>query len=186
MTDQTTQTEERSDLSMDDLKAIEAKDIPDLTIAEMKETKYKFTDEVLRKLILAFEFDATDEEACAEAGITRRAYTYWRSQSSEFAQEIDNAKTFLYRSAKKNVAKDIRGETGEGDGNVSTSLEFLKRRQKHLWSERIENTGKDGDIPITKVEIEYVETGTDTQNQGDERAEENGRTGSTGDPELLP
>ncbi len=111
----------------------------DYTIEELKTLHKKmFTDETLSQLIDGFQNDFTNEEASRHAGISPASYYRYYEMSSELREKVDHAKAFMFTLAKKTWRNAIK------DDNVPASIEFLKRRQKKLYSERQEHTGPDG------------------------------------------
>lgn len=115
-----------------------------LTIKELEErtdrggqVKKPFAS-VLSDLRAGFMRDFTDEESCHYAGINKSTYYVWRKESDEFCEVIDIAKTWLFRKAKQNLVDAV--ESGDPDN----SKWLLSRRQKDIYSERQEQTGKGG------------------------------------------
>lgn len=116
------------------------KDTGDLTILELRKKNWGLTDAVLAKLLEAFSFDYTIDEACAYVCISTNTFCRWNRQSSEFRDRMTNAKSFMGMTAKANLYRAIKR-----DGSVPDSWEYLKRRQKEIYSDRQELTGKNGD-----------------------------------------
>ena len=67
----------------------------------------KLSDEVVQKLIDAFQRDFNNTEACIHAGISTRAYYYWLEQDEEFLRKITEAKRYLNMVAKQEHVKII-------------------------------------------------------------------------------
>lgn len=93
----------------------------------------------LRYLSEAFRLDATDEEACSYAGVSTTWYYDEMKKKDEFSEEILRAQRYPFLVAKGSVVGAM--ETGD---NI-TGLKYLERRQKKLYSPRVEVTGEDGD-----------------------------------------
>lgn len=93
----------------------------------------------LRYLVEAFKLDATDEEACSYAGVSESWYYDEMKKKDEFSEQIHRAQRYPFLVAKGSVVGAM--ETGD---NI-TGLKYLERRQKKLYSPRVEVTGEDGD-----------------------------------------
>lgn len=93
----------------------------------------------LRYLVEAFKLDATDEEACSYAGVSKAWYYEEMKKNDEFSDQIRRAQRYPFLMAKGSVVGAM--ETGD---NI-TGLKYLERRQKKLFSPRVEVTGEDGD-----------------------------------------
>lgn len=98
------------------------------------------TPEVTAKLIEAFKNDFTQYEACLYAGISQDAFQRRCAADHRFAVEMDGAKAFVFFAAKRNIAQAVANQK-----DVEQSKWYLQKRQKDLYSDRIEQTGKDGD-----------------------------------------
>jgi hypothetical protein len=123
---------------LEDLRQREEKG--ELTIEELKQSAWSLKDEVIQKLEEAFKYDFTVAEACTHAKISIETYYNWREKSKEFLNKMEDAKNFLAMNAKTNVTLAI-----VRDKSVADSWEFLKRRQKKLYSDRSEITGENGE-----------------------------------------
>jgi hypothetical protein len=98
------------------------------------------TPEVTAKLVEAFKNDFTQKEACIYAGISQDAFQNRYANNKNFAAEMDGAKAFLFFIAKRNIAQAMAK-----DGDIESTWKFLSKRQKEIYSDRIEQTGKDGE-----------------------------------------
>ena len=108
----------------------------------------KMTPDVIAKLIEGFKHDFTDTECCLYAGIDQATYYRYKKKNKGFAREIEAAKTFPFLLAKRNIIKAMHKESSDD------SWKFLSKRQKELYSDRIENTGANGkDLEGTKITI---------------------------------
>lgn len=65
------------------------------------------TDDVVAKLLSAFESDLTAEEACDYAGIHRSTYYRRYKDDEAFKDKVDRAKTFCARKAKKTIKENL-------------------------------------------------------------------------------
>lgn len=124
-----------------------------LTLAQLKKRSLqtpngkKNFDAVLSDLKAGFMRDFTDEESCHYAGISKDTYYRWRAISDEFCEVIDVAKTWLFRKAKQNLVDAVEAHS------VDESKWLLQKRQKNLYSDRVEQTGKDGEAIQHEVDL---------------------------------
>lgn len=96
------------------------------------------TKDLVDKLIEAFHDDATVEQACYVAGIHKTTYYDWLKQDEDFSYEMSKAQEY-----PKVISKKVLIDAVEA-GDKQIALEIIKRREKERYSERLENTGKDG------------------------------------------
>lgn len=113
-----------------------------LTLQELKDQKYKCTDQVVSDLKAAFKDDLSNEEACHYAKIHPDTYYEWRKLSDEFSAQMDIAKSYVARRAKQLLAKAIE------NGGIDEAKWYLERRQRKDYSSRIEQDNS-GDISIS-------------------------------------
>lgn len=105
----------------------------------------KKTPEVVKKLCDAFKIDATVEEACWYAGISKVIYYKWIKEDEKFFNEIEAAKTFPFIIARRMLMKSM-----DSDNEIVAqrgAIEFLKRRDKR-YSDKVEGT-IDGDVEVS-------------------------------------
>ena len=88
----------------------------------------KLTEEVVGKLIYAFQKDFNVSEACDYAGISRDTYYEWCKNKKGFSDKMEQAKSDLKRKAKINLADKIEA------GDIDTTLWYLERRAKDEYS----------------------------------------------------
>lgn len=101
----------------------------------------EFTEDVVKKLEEAFSIDATVEEACFYAGISRQTYynnvkegigsTKEQQKLFDRFQELRNRPVLL---ARQTVVKKI----GESYGNA---MDYLKRKKKLEFGDSVEQRG---------------------------------------------
>lgn len=96
------------------------------------------TEETVRKLVEAFQSDFTTDEACSHAGIGRTTFYDHYDKDEDFRTKIDSAKAYLFTYAKKNIARALK------TGSIRDSWEFLRTRQREIYSERseVESSGE--------------------------------------------
>lgn len=118
------------------------------------------TEEVVRKLEESFSIGAPDNEACFLAGISRTALYEYCQANPEFADRKEQLKELTKFQARKNVSGAIKAESlNIGLAKPEMSQWYLARKAKSEFSERTENTGKDGAplVPeIHDVDIEEI------------------------------
>lgn len=104
----------------------------------------KKTIDLVTKLTDAFHDDATIEQACYYSGITKTTYYRWLEEDEDFKYEMAKAQEYPKVLAKRVLIKAME------NGDEKTALEVIKRLEKDRYSDRHENTGKDGErlIPI--------------------------------------
>lgn len=105
----------------------------------------KKTPEVVKKLCDAFKIDATVEEACWYAGISKVIFYKWYKEDEKFFNEIQAAKTFPFIVARKKLMRSI-----DSDNEAVAqrgAIEFLRRRDKR-YSDKIEGT-IDADLDVS-------------------------------------
>lgn len=106
------------------------------------------TPEVIAKLIEAFKNDFTQKEACIYACISEDTYIRKYANDKSFAAQMDGAKAFLFFAAKRNIAQAVANKK-----DVENSWKYLSKRQKDVYSDRSELTGKDGgDLNINIID----------------------------------
>ena len=92
----------------------------------------KIQEPIIKKLEEAFSNDFTQQEACLFSGITDKTYKKRYDEDSAFRRRMDAAKAHTFFQAKINISKSIRS------GNVDDSWKLLSKRQKDLYSDKIE------------------------------------------------
>ena len=102
----------------------------------------KMTDETIMKLEQAFAIDATVEEACSYADISRNTFYVWLKENPEYQDRIDELRQRPILKARQTVVKSL--ETPEG------ARWYMERKRKNEFAQRSEVTGKDGkDLKIS-------------------------------------
>lgn len=93
---------------------------------------------ILAKLKSVYLKDATDEQACLEAGISTSALYDYQNAHPEFVEQKKLWKENIKYKAKLNLVNAI------DEGDKDTSKWYSERRAKEEFSVRNELTGKDG------------------------------------------
>ena len=103
-----------------------------LKITEEEKVKH------IEKLQEAAEWDCSIEEMCLHSGISASTYNRWTKENPKLKERINelrNAPTLL---ARKTVNKKL-------SENYQNAMDYLKRKRKSEFSERLEQTGADGE-----------------------------------------
>lgn len=103
------------------------------------------TADVVSKLEVSFSYDATVEEACLDAGISKDSYYRFIKKFPQFSDRVDELRQAPYLVLRKKVI-------AEGEHNADTALRFLERKKKGEFSPRTE-VAHSGDI-INRHSIE--------------------------------
>lgn len=96
----------------------------------------EFTEIVVKKLEEAFSIDASVEEACFYADITRQTYYNNVKEGSELFDRLTSLRNRPVLKARQTVVKAL--------DIPQHAFEYLKRKRKQEFSERQEMTGADG------------------------------------------
>lgn len=95
----------------------------------------KSEEEVLRKLRSAYDFGATDIEACVHAGISVSTLHKYMKANPKFKEERVGRKQTPILAAKKLLCKDL-------ETNVETAKWYLERKRKDEFSTKAIITGE--------------------------------------------
>jgi hypothetical protein len=135
----------------------------------------KLTDDVRQKLEYAFSLDATVDEACFLAEISKQTYYNWIASFPELKERFDALRQSPVLAARSTVVAGIKNDP-------ELALKYLERKRKDEFSPRVESTGKDGkDLPTPILTINNnvpnndsheESNGNDQENQGDMRGDE--------------
>lgn len=123
---------------------------------------YKMTDDAVRKLEEAFAIDASIEEACYYADISRDTYYRWVKENSELSDKFQRLRNKPILKARQAVVKGL--------DNYANAMDYLKRKRKDEFSDRSEITGKDGkDLPTPILNINVQSDDSDKQDNSAEQ-----------------
>jgi hypothetical protein len=114
----------------------------------------KLTPETVNKLEEAFAIDATVEEACFYAGISRQTYYEWIKDDPKLADRMEAMRNRPVLKARKTVVDALT--------DPDHAKWYLERKSKKEFSSRTELTGKEG------APIETKDIGVMTQEEIDE------------------
>lgn len=102
--------------------------------------KWKLTQDTVNKLEQAFSIDATVEEACFFANISKQTYYNWCKYNTELKDRFDALRNKPVLKARQEVIKGL-------DNNPEFSLKYLERKRKDEFSPRTEQVSvSDGDV----------------------------------------
>lgn len=113
------------------------------------------TPEVVAKLEQAFAIDATVEEACSYADISRDAFYDYLKKNPDFSDRIGDLRQKPILKARQTIVKSL--------DNPTSAQWYLSRKRKNEFAERVEQTGKDGG-PIEYEDSEVVRRLTEQLN----------------------
>jgi len=111
-------------------------------------------DEItLQKLEGAFANDATDEQACFIAKISKQTLYNYQKEHPEFIDRKQALKSMVTYQAKYNLKELIYSQEKELEKErIEASKWILPKREKDIYSERNELTGKDGkDLTVNVI-----------------------------------
>lgn len=91
----------------------------------------------LNKLVDAYKFHATDDQACYYAGISKTQLLYFQELHPDFYRIKDAVKQDANLRARKRVIGDI-------DKDTSNAWKWLERTEKDIFSPRVEAAGLNG------------------------------------------
>ena len=104
------------------------------------------TPETIGKLEQAFAIDATVEEACSYADISRDAFYDYLKKEPTFSDRIEDLRQRPILKARQTIVKSL--------DNPQHAQWYISRKRKKEFAERIEQTGADGGaIKVEGVEI---------------------------------
>lgn len=103
------------------------------------------TEQVIQKLEYCFSIGCSDRMACFQAGIALATFYDWQEKHPEFIQRKEALKDNMEFKALHALNNSL------DQGDTKFAIEYLKRRKKEDWSERHEQTGKDGSDLIAPV-----------------------------------
>ena len=94
------------------------------------------TPEVVMKLEQAFAIDASVEEACSYADISRNTFYVWLEKNPDYKDRINELRTKPVLKARQTVVKSL--------DTPASAQWYLSRKAKKEFAERVENTGAEG------------------------------------------
>lgn len=106
--------------------------------------KQKLTPETIAKLEQAFAIDATVDEACFYADISRETYYRWIKENLILSDKFERLRNTPVLKARQTVVNKI-GES------YSNAMDYLKRKKKIEFGDNVDVTtnGKDFTVDST-------------------------------------
>lgn len=130
------------------------------------------TDLVVSKLEEAYANDATDEQACFLANISKQTLYDYQAKYPEFVDRKKALKSMTAYQAKINIKEVIFGD--DIKEKIEASKWLLPKKEKGDYSERSEFTGKDGkDLPTPILTIEKDVSSNNSNKENTSIDEEN-------------
>jgi hypothetical protein len=111
------------------------------------------TPETINKLEEVFAIGGTDAEACFYANISKQTLYDYQEKHPEFIDRKEALKEKPFLKARQTIVKSL--------DNPQYAFEYMKRKKKNEFSERLENTGADGKDLVVNV----VNYGNNTTSQ---------------------
>ena len=111
----------------------------------------KMTEETVKKLLDAFSYSFTDEEASLYAWISKKTLYEYCKVNTEFSDQKEQLKKHPCLKAKMNKVKAIN------EGNLHESWWWLERKSRDEFSLKIETENK------TELSIKDIEKASDEE-----------------------
>ena len=92
----------------------------------------KFNDDVVNKLRHAFALDATIEEACFYADISRQTFYNWKDVNPEIFDKLEALRNEPVLAARNTVVSAVRSDP-------EIALKYLERKRKNEFSLKVLN-----------------------------------------------
>jgi len=112
------------------------------------------TEETVNKLEEIFALGGSDREACFYANISKQTLYDYQEKHPEFIDRKEALKETPILKARREVVKGL--------SNYQNAMDFLKRKRKKEFSERIENDITSGDEKLNQVLVKFID-GKDNQ-----------------------
>lgn len=105
------------------------------------------TEENIRKIEEAAALDCSIEEMALYANVHRATIYRWLAEDKEFSDRIETLRATPFLKARRTIEKSL--------DNPQYAFEYMKRKKKNEFSERLEQTGADGkDLPTPIIKLE--------------------------------
>jgi small GTP-binding protein len=120
--------------------------------------KTKRTPEVEKIICDALSVGLSITDACAYARISRETFYAWKSEFSDFSDNIEHAQSILLVRAATRLSKEV----SKPDGDWRAALEILKRKSRSEWGDNVAVT-KDADRQVAALLAELFPDTPDIQ-----------------------
>jgi hypothetical protein len=101
------------------------------------------TDETVSKLEEVFALGGTDEEACFFANISRQTLYDYQNKYPEFIDRKEQLKQNPFLKARRTIVESL-------DKPIH-AFEYMKRKKKDEFSDRVEHTGAEGSDLVLNI-----------------------------------
>lgn len=109
--------------------------------------KQKLTPETVTKLEYAFSIDASVEEACFYADISRETYYRWTKEDKELYDKFERLRNKPILKARETVANKI-------SESYQNAMDYLKRKRKIEFGDNVDITSGNKPLPIANVFVD--------------------------------
>ena len=117
----------------------------------------EMSEEKVKKLEEVFALDGTIEEACYYADISKPTYYEWLKKKPELSNRFEALRNRPVLKARGTVVKAL--------DNPVHAFEYLKRKRKSEFSERLEQTGADGqELPTPIIQLNVSRSNSNKKN----------------------
>lgn len=126
----------------------------------------KLDDITVKKIEEALAMDCSIEEVCLMANISKQTFYNWQNSFPELKERFDLLRATPFLKARDTIIKSL--------DNPQYAFEYMKRKKKNEFSERLEQTGADGkDLPTPIIKLENNVQGNDSNEENTETKQEN-------------
>lgn len=124
----------------------------------------KLDDTTVKKIEDALAMDCSIEEVCLMANISKQTFYNWQNSFPELKERFDILRANPVLKARDTVIKSL--------SNPQYAFEYLKRKKKNEFSERLEQTGADGkDLPTPIIKLDTNAISGDNSNEENTKSE---------------
>lgn len=125
----------------------------------------KLDDITVKKIEEALAMDCSIEEVCLMANISKQTFYNWQNSFPELKERFDLLRATPFLKARDTIIKSL--------DNPQHAFEYMKRKKKNEFSERLEQTGADGkDLPTPIIKLENNVQGNDSNEENTETKQE--------------
>lgn len=125
----------------------------------------KLDDITVKKIEEALAMDCSIEEVCLMANISKQTFYNWQNSFPKLKERFDLLRATPFLKARDTIIKSL--------DNPQYAFEYMKRKKKNEFSERLEQTGADGkDLPIPIIKLENNVQGNDSNEENTETKQE--------------
>lgn len=107
------------------------------------------TPETIDKLEEVFKIGGTDEEACLNANIGMSTLYDYQKANPKFSDRKEQLKQNPFLKARRTIISSL--------DNPNYAFEYMKRKKKDEFSDRVEHTGADGEKLVLNINSSIAE-----------------------------